>query len=86
MKIVGIIQKKGVYQEREYDNINLHCTYEDANGQAAGVLTCQVKIPVRNLERVFGQRMTTVDLEALIGKDIQVYFDRWSKVEKIIVE
>lgn len=86
MKVVGIIQKKGVYEGHDYDNIMIHCTYEDANGLASGVLTCSHKLKVRNLEAIFGQKMTSVDLEALIGADIQVFYDRFRNVEKIIVE
>lgn len=86
MKIVGITQKKGVYEGHEYDNIMLHCTYEDATGQASGVLTCQHKLKVRNLEAIFGKKMSSVDLEALLGADIQIFYDRFRNVEKIIVE
>lgn len=85
MKIVGMIQKKGTYEGYDYNKLNIHCTYQDSNGKAAGVLTCIHKIKVQDIERIFGKKYSEKELEALVGKDIEVYYDQWRNVERIIV-
>lgn len=85
MKVVGIIQKKGTYEGFDYNNLLLHCTYEDTNGNAAGVLTCHHKIKVKDIERIFGKKMSDNDLNNLVGCDIQVFYDQWRNVERIII-
>ena len=85
MKIVGIVQKKGTYEGFDYNNLVLHCTYEDANGKTVGVLTCMHKIKVNRLPEIFGKKMSDSDIQSLVGKSIEVYYDQWRNVEKIIV-
>lgn len=84
MKVVGLIQKKGTFEGRDYNNLMIHCTYIDrANSSAVGELTTALKVKVANIDAVFGRKMSDKDIDALIGKEIAAYYNRFGVVDRI---
>lgn len=83
MKVIGMVQKHGEYQGREYDNIYLHCVVSDDN--ALGELTEVVKIKTAEVRDIFGKAMYAADWENLLGRSIRVYYGRYGRVDEIRV-
>lgn len=83
MIVIGMIQKHGEYQGREYDNVYLHCTTSDEN--AVGELTEVVKVKTSEVRKVFGKPMSAADWGDLLGKEIRVYYGRYGNVDEVRV-
>lgn len=81
MKVVGIIQKKGEYQGREYNNLMIHCIVSDR--RAVGELTEVLKVRMSAVDEIFGKRMTDADFDDLVGKEIRASYNRYGNVELI---
>lgn len=81
MKVIGIIQKKGEYQGREYNNLMIHCIVSDR--RAVGELTEVLKVRMAAVDEVFGKRMSDADLDELVGKEIRVAYNRYGNVDYI---
>ena len=62
MKVIGIQEKAGKYEGRDYHNFILHCTKKaDGNG-SLGEVTELVKIKASDLSYIFDKVMTSSDL------------------------
>lgn len=85
MKVVGISEKSGEFQGREYHNIMIHCTKE--SDVAYGVITEVVKVKFGNVHEVFGKAMSSADWQNLVGKTLLVNYNRYGTVQSVqIVE
>lgn len=73
MRIVGIENKKGEYQGRQYNNYIFHCLEADEN--VIGKARCmQVKFKPVNLQQI----VPLDKLESLINKDVvNVFYDKY---------
>lgn len=100
MIVIGCETKSGVFkkdgQEISYRNLYLYCTKEitstyDDNGNithwANGLIgvTVKIKNTPETLKQVFGTDVTNEVISALIGQNINVYYDEYGKVEFINV-
>lgn len=83
MKVIGMVQKHGEYQGREYDNTYLHCVVSDDD--ALGELTEVVKFKTSETRDIFGRTMHAPDWEDLLGQSIRVYYGRYGRVDEIRV-
>lgn len=98
MLVIGCETKSGVFkkdgQEISYRNLYLYCTREisstyDENGNithwANGSIgeTVKIKNTPETLKQVFGTDVTNEVISALIGQNINVYYDQYGKVQFI---
>lgn len=86
MKVMGVIRKTGDFTKDgkvyQYDNMCIHCTYEDGNC-IAGVLTEMLKVKISNLNECFGTVVTTEFLQLLVGEEIVVNYNKFGNVQNI---
>lgn len=83
MKVVGITEKSGEYQGREYHNIMIHCTKE--SDDSYGLITEVVKVKFGNVREVFGKPMSAADWQNLVGKTVFVNYNRYGTVQSVQV-
>lgn len=83
MKLIGVQEKKGEYQGTNYHNIILHVTKQDDN--ALGAVTETVKVKRASVTEVFGKDMQSKDFEAALGKDINVFYNRYGTPQSITI-
>lgn len=98
MLVIGAETKNGVFrkdgQEISYNNLYLYCTREikptyDENGNcthwANGSIgeTVKIKNTPETLKEVFGTDVNNDLISALIGQNINVYYDQYGKVQFI---
>lgn len=98
MVVIGCETKKGVFkkdgQDILYNNLYLYCTREiactyDENGNithwAVGSIcdTVKIKNTPEILKQVFGTVVTNNVISALIGQNVNVYYDQFGKVQFI---
>ena len=81
MKVVGITEKSGEYQGREYHNIMIHCTNE--SDDAYGLITEVVKVKFGNVREVFGKAMSSADWQNLVDKTVFVNYNRYGTVQSV---
>lgn len=98
MLVIGCETKSGVFkkdgQEISYRNLYLYCSREisstyDDNGYithwAVGSTceTVKIKNTPENLKLVFGTEVSNDAISALIGQNINVFYDQFGKVQFI---
>lgn len=83
MNVVGISEKIGEYQGRDYHNIMLHCTKE--SDDSYGLITEVVKVKFANVSEVFGKVMSAADWQNLVGKTVFVNYNRYGTVQSVQV-
>lgn len=81
MKIVGVIERKGTYENNNYHNVNLHCTRPDEN--AMGVISEVVKIKFSEHENILGKKYTPEDWQGLLGREIIPMYDKYGRTNYI---
>ena len=94
LKIVGITENKGVYQEINYRNLILNLHTSDDNTIGDKVETAKIKW--KNLDDVFGldvpegrtcdNYFKLTDFSNLIGRTCHIYYDKYRNVEQVIVD
>ena len=94
LKIIGITESKGTYNDIKYRNLVLNLTTADDNTIGSKVETAKVKW--KNLDDVFGLDMpedTTCDsyyklsdFQNLIGRFCHIYYDKYRTVTQVVVE
>lgn len=85
MKIVGIEEKIGVYEDAPYHNVNLHCAEEFNNNDISeGLRVSIVKVRFKVLTKIFGKELTKLEIKSLVGKDIEeFYYDKYGNINGI---
>lgn len=85
MKIVGIEEKLGVYEDKPFHNVILHCAEEFYNNdKTEGLRVSQVKVRYDVLTKTFGKELTTSEIKSLVGKDVEEFlYDKYSNVKAI---
>lgn len=80
MKIVGIENKSGEYQGREYNNYVVHAL--DKDSKVIGGMKCvNIKFKASNLADICDLNK----LDSLVGKEIEaVYYDRYGNASAVI--
>lgn len=80
MKVIGIQEKAGKYEGRDYHNFILHCTYVANGNGSLGELTELIKVKAVDVLEVFNKPMTSTDWGNLIGKNVKYFCDKYGKV------
>lgn len=84
MKVIGITEKSGDYQGREYHNIMIHCTKE--SDDSYGLITEVVKVKFSNVREVFGKAMSASDWQNLVDKTVFVNYNRYGVVQSVMID
>lgn len=82
LKVVGITESKGTFEGNPYDNIVLHCANDIELGKGFGQFTQVVKVK----RSLMLQNWNMADLKGLVGKSVEVYYDKYQKVDLIKVK
>ncbi len=82
MKIVGIEEKIGMYEDKPFHNINFHCAEEfDNKDKSDGLKVSIVKVRYNVLTKTFGKELTTAEIKSLVGRDIEEFlYDKYRNV------
>ncbi len=85
MKIVGIEEKIGMYEDKPFHNVNFHCAEEFKNNdKCEGLMVSKVKVRYDVLTKTFGKELTTSEIKSLVGKDVEEFhYDRYGKVSLV---
>ena len=85
MKIVGIEERIGVYEDNPFHNVNLHCAEEFGNNdKSEGLKVSIVKVKYNVLTKTFGKELTTLEIKSLVGKDVEEFhYDRYGNVSLV---
>ena len=84
MKIMGIEERIGVYEDKPFHNVNFHCAEEFNNDKSEGLKVSVVKVRYDVLTKTFGKELTTSEIKSLVGKDVEEFlYDKYSNVKAI---
>ncbi len=83
IKVVGVSESKGNYNGSDYHNVILH-TVQDMDN-TIGQRVIQEKCKFKNVESVFGARMSAADWQFLIGKEVRCFYDRFGQLQSVSV-
>lgn len=81
MKVIGIQEKSGSFEGREYHNVMIHCTKE--SDDSYGEITEVVKVKFANVREVFGKPMSASDWQNLLQKTVFVNYNRYGNVQAV---
>lgn len=84
MEILGIEERSGVYEGRNYHNYNLYCSSlctVQENGFAAGKKTFKYKVKATVLKEFMDD--SGYDIDYLIGVSVRFLFNQYNQVERI---
>lgn len=90
-KVVGVSVKSGEYQGHAYKNLVLYTLSKSKEVQGEYAET--VKVKFKNLNEALSLNMTAAEIDNLgamdfinlIGKEIEVYYDKFRNVEEVNV-
>ncbi len=84
MKIIGIEERIGVYEDKPFHNVNFHCAEEFNNDKSEGLKVSVVKVRYDVLTKTFGKELTTSEIKSLVGKYIEEFlYDRYRNVSYV---
>lgn len=84
MKIMGIEERIGVYEDKPFHNVNFHCAEEFNNDKSEGLKVSVVKVRYDVLTKTFGKELTTSEIKSLVGKYIEEFlYDRYRNVSYV---
>ena len=83
MKIIGIEERIGEFENKPYHNVNFHCAEEFENEKSAGVKVSIVKVRYDILTKTFGKELTTSEIKSLVGKDVDFLYDKYKNVSYV---
>lgn len=80
MKIIGIEEKIGEFDNRPYHNVNFHCAEEFNNEKSNGLRVSTTKVKYDTLTESFDKALTTAEILSLVGQDVDFYYDKYKNV------
>lgn len=80
MKIIGIEEKIGEYEDRPYHNVNFHCAEEFDNEKSKGLRVSTTKVKYDTLTECFNKALTTAEILSFVGQDVDFYYDKYKNV------
>lgn len=95
VQVIGTEMKSGSFEdpktgrEIQYNNLYLHClkpnSYKSDGSFGFGSAPVSVKIKntVEKVQSVFGSSVTQNDLEALIGSQVDLYYDEKGTIDSV---
>jgi hypothetical protein len=84
MKLVGIEEKQGTYENRDYHNFVLHCTHPFDNGLGEGVEVSVFKVKEKVLSEALGKQITLKDIKVFIGNEVKCFYDKYRNVSYVV--
>lgn len=84
MKLVGVEEKKGTFENREYHNYIFHCTNSFDNGSGEGIQVSSHKIKAKVLTEVLGKEISLIDVKAFLGQEVKCFYDQYKNVSYVI--
>jgi len=85
MKIIGIEERFGEFENKPYHNINFHCAEEFVNEKSKGLNVSKIKVRYDVLTDSFDKALTTTEVLSLVGKDVEFYYDKYKNVSIVNV-
>ncbi len=93
-KVLGTERKCGSFEDKkgkivDYDNIYLHCSKcndyskDESFGIGDAVNSFKIKNSSDVITSVFGSQLTKDDLSALIGQQVNIFFDENKNIDTI---
>lgn len=83
MRIIGIEEKTGEFNDKPYHNVYFHCAEEFANEKGKGLNVSIAKVKYDILTDIFEKALTTTEIFSLVGNDVEFYYDRFRRVKKL---
>ena len=83
MKIIGIEERIGEFENKPYHNVNFHCAEEFENEKSEGVRVSIVKVRYDILTKTFGKELTTSEIKSLVGKNVEFLNDKYKNVSYV---
>lgn len=84
MKIIGMAERKGIYEGNDYHNIVFHCVRQFESDNSAGNECKIVKVKASVLEESLGKRLTQKEMFTLVGKSsIEFYYNEFGSVNRV---
>lgn len=80
MKIIGIEEKIGEFDNRPYHNVNFHCAEELNDENSKGLKVSIAKVKYDALTNSFDKALTTAEIKSLVGQDVEFYYDKYKNV------
>lgn len=80
MKIIGIEEKIGEFDNKSYHNVNFHCAEEFNNERSNGLRVSTTKVKYDALTESFDRTLTTSEILSLVGQDVDFYYDKYKNV------
>ncbi len=83
MKIVGITERIGEFENKPYHNVNFHCAEEFNDEKSKGLKVSIVKVRYDILTKTFDKELTTSEIKSLVGKDVDFLYDKYQNVSLV---
>lgn len=80
IKILGIEERFGEFENKPYHNVYFHCGEEFKNEKSKGFNVSMVKVRYDTLTKSFEKELTTSEILSLVGKDVEFYYDKYKNV------
>lgn len=80
MKIVGIEERIGEFENKPYHNVNFHCVEELTDEKSEGLKVSKVKVRYDILTKTFDKELTTSEIKSLLGKGVEFFYDKYKNV------
>lgn len=80
MKIIGIEETSGEFDNRLYHNVNFHCAEEFKTEKSKGLRVSTTKVKYNALTESFDKELTTAEILSLVGQDVDFYYDKYKNV------
>lgn len=85
MKIIGIEEKFGEFENKPYHNVYFHCAKEFDNENSKGFNVSKVKVKYDTLTECCGKELTTKEILSLVGQDVKFHYDEYKNVSFVSV-
>lgn len=85
MKIIGIEEKFGEFENKPYHKVHFHCAEEFHNEKSKGLRVEVVKVKYDILTESFDKALTTAEILSLVGQEVDFYYDKFKNVSIVNV-
>lgn len=85
MKIVGIEEKLGEFNNKPFHHVYFHCAKEFTNEKSKGLNVSAVRVRYDALTNSFDKALTSAEILSLVGKDVEFYYDQYKNVSIVNV-
>ncbi len=83
MKIIGIEERIGEFENKPFHNVNFNCAEEFTSENSKGLNVSKVKVRYDVLTNSFDKALTNAEILSLVGKDVEFYYDKYKNVSVV---